>query len=224
MQVKAFNVTLQKFTLMDIGNESIKNLLFDLGGVIIDLKLQNCIDYMTELGMVDADKMFDAYTQTGEFAQLEEGAISPDEFRDAMRKRFTRPVTDEQIDEGICRFLLGLPVNRLKELRTLRKHYKTYLLSNTNPIMFEHKIREYFQQEGLEMEDYFDGIVVSYEAKASKPDPRIFAYTITHLGIKPEETLFFDDSQRNIDAARALGFNVHLVMPGTEFSDYFKNI
>lgn len=201
----------------------IKNLLFDLGGVIMDIKRENCVDALTRLGMDDADSMLGVYAQSGEFALLEDGKLSADEFRNAIRPRFSRPVSDTDIDEALFKFLLGIPRHRLEALRSLRAKYGIYMLSNTNPIMFENKIREYFAIEGKEMEDYFDGIVTSYKAQASKPNPEIFRYAARTLGIKPEETLFFDDSQKNIDAAVALGFNGYLVEPGTEFTDYFKS-
>ncbi|MDE5927859.1 MAG: HAD-IA family hydrolase, partial [Duncaniella sp.] len=85
-------------------------------------------------------------------------------------------------------------------------------------------IAEQFRQEGREMTDYFDGIVTSYEAKCYKPDRAIFDYTCAHCGIEPEETLFFDDSQANVDAARRLGFNAAHVAPGKEFTDILCDV
>ena len=203
-------------------NQVIKNLLFDLGGGIIDLKRENCVAALTAIGMRNADEMLGQYVQTGEFLDLERGAITSEEFHKALRKHFTREVTDSQIDEAFFKFLIGIPAHRLTALRNLRPKYRIYMLSNTNPIMFEHKIREFFQAEGLEMENYFDGIVVSYKAKAVKPDRKIFDYAVETLKIKPEETLFFDDSQSNLDSAAKLGFATYLVKPGTEFTDYFS--
>ena len=128
-------------------------------------------------------------------------------------------MTDEDIDKAFCKFLLGIPPHRLGALEDLRKHYKIYMLSNTNPIMVNSDIKHYFRVCGKELEDYFDGLVLSYEAKSIKPDLRIFEYAKSHLGIVPEETLFLDDSQKNLDAAAQLGFNVALVAPGDEFVD-----
>ena len=91
------------------------------------------------------------------------------------------------------------------------------MLSNTNSIMWRSRIAEDFRQEGLEREDYFDGIVTSFEAKSIKPDAKIFHTVVEKLGINPEETLFLDDSQKNLDAAAELGFKTLLVTPGSEF-------
>lgn len=197
----------------------IKNLLFDLGGVIMNIRRQNCEDAFRRLGFKDIDRFLGDYGQTGPFAALEEGAINESEFRDAVRAHIDHPVTDEEIDAAFNAFLLGIPVERLRRLRELRKSYGIYLLSNTNPIMWRQDIAKAFTQEGLTTADYFDGMVTSYEAGCCKPDPRIFDYVVEKLGILPEETLFFDDSMANIEAARKQGFNGCHVAPGDEFYD-----
>ena len=79
--------------------------------------------------------------------------------------------------------------------------------------MWNSRIAEEFRQEGLQLHDYFDGTVTSFEEKCIKPDAEIFERVVSKLGIQPEETLFFDDSQANVDAAAALGFNIMHVAP-----------
>lgn len=198
----------------------IKNLLFDLGGVIMNLDRDRCVRAFEALGMRDADEFLGVYGQKGAFLALERGDIDADEFRREIRPLFDREVTDEEIDSAFNQFLTGIPQERLRALRQLRKRYGVYLLSNTNPIMMNGFIAEEFrQEEGMEMKDYFDGVVASYVAKCYKPDREIFDYACEKCGIKPEETLFFDDSQANVDAARALGFYAELVAPGTEFTE-----
>ena len=198
----------------------IKNLLFDLGGVIMNLDRDRCVRAFEALGMRDADEFLGVYGQMGAFLALERGDIDADEFRREIRPLFDREVTDEEIDSAFNQFLTGIPQERLRALRQLRKRYGVYLLSNTNPIMMNGFIAEQFrQEEGMEMKDYFDGVVASYVAKCYKPDREIFDYACEKCGIKPEETLFFDDSQANVDAARALGFYAELVAPGTEFTE-----
>lgn len=197
----------------------IKNLLFDLGGVIMDIKRDNCVRAFETLGMSNANDLLGEYAQKGAFLALEEGAITPEQFREEIRNNIPEVVSDKDIDEAFCKFLLGIPPHRLTALEDLRKQYKIYLLSNTNPIMINSDIKRYFRVCGKEMEDYFDGKVLSYEAKAIKPDLRIFEYAVSHLDIIPEETLFLDDSQKNLEAATQLGFKVALVSPGMEFVD-----
>lgn len=198
----------------------IKNLLFDLGGVIMDLDRDRCVRAFERLGMKDADDFLGVYGQKGAFLALESGKIDADEFHRQVRPMIDRPeVSDEEIDNAFNEFLVGIPVTRLEALRALRKDYKIYLLSNTNPIMINSRIAEEFRKEGFEMADYFDGIFTSYEAGCCKPGKVIFDYTEREGHIKPDETLFFDDSQANVDAARSYGLNAVLVKPGDEFKN-----
>ena len=202
----------------------IKNLLFDLGGVIMDIRRLNCVASFERLGMKDADNFLGEYSQKGPFLQLEEGAISEEEFRTAVRALINEEVSDEQIDSAFCDFLVGIPKYRLEQLRQLKKSYNIYMLSNTNSIMWRSRIAEDFRQEGLEREDYFDGIVTSFEARSIKPDAKIFHTVVEKLGINPDETLFLDDSQKNLDAAAQLGFHTLLVTPGSEFFELLKSM
>lgn len=197
----------------------IKNLLFDLGGVIMDIKRQNCVDAFQALGLQCADEFFGQFSQKGPFLQLEAGQITVEQFHDAVRPHLQPGISDAQIDHAFCQFLVGIPVHRLRQLQQLRRRFKVYLLSNTNPIMWHSRIAQEFAQDGLCREDYFDGMITSFEARALKPDAQIFRYAIEHLNIDPEETIFFDDSQSNLDTASTLGFYTALVPEGCEFSE-----
>ena len=95
------------------------------------------------------------------------------------------------------------------------------MLSNTNPIMFESRIPELFRIQGLNIPDYFDKLYLSYQLGVTKPSPKIFEKIIADSGILPQETLFLDDSQKNIDAARKFGFQTYLVAPRKDFSFIF---
>lgn len=197
----------------------IKNLLFDLGGVIMDIDKSNCVASYRRLGLRDAESFFGEFSQKGPFMALEEGAITPAEFHEALRPSLPDGVTDAEIDAAFCDFLTGIPVRRLVALEKWRGRFGIYLLSNTNEIMWDSRIAEEFRKAGREREDYFDGMVTSFEARSLKPAREIFDYAVSKLGIVPEETLFLDDSERNLEAAAALGFHTALVAPGTEFDD-----
>ena len=199
----------------------IRNLLFDLGGVIIDIERRRCVDAYSKLGLADADTYFGEYAQSGIFMAIEDGSMNVDDFHAAMRELLPDSVSDYQIDTAFQKFIVGIPVERLQTLRKLRRDgYGIYLLSNTNPIMRRGVISTEFGTDGLRREDYFDGMVTSFDARSAKPDAGIFEYAIEQLGIEPSETLFFDDSLANVEAAKALGFEAVHVKPGTEFTDY----
>ena len=186
----------------------IKNLLFDLGGVIMDLDRNRCVDAFKGLGMKDPDDFLGLYGQKGDFLALESGEIGADEFHRRIRPLFGNPdLTDAQIDDAFNQFLIGIPVDRLEALRALRSDYRICLLSNTNPIMMESKIAEEFCKEGREMADYFDGIVTSFNIGVCKPDPAIFRAVTDKFGIIPSETIFLDDSAENCRIGAELGFS-----------------
>ncbi len=202
----------------------IRNLLFDLGGVVLDIKRQRCVDAFKRLGMERPEEFLGEYVQKGPFMMLESGLVSPAEFRDMLRPYISRPVSDQEIDDAFNAFLIGIPRERLRHLEALRKDFGIYLLSNTNPIMWESKIADCFRVDGREREDYFDGMVTSFEARVMKPDARIFEYAEQKLGIRPEETIFFDDSEANCRAAEALGFKTIHVPAGADFYTLLKEL
>lgn len=195
----------------------IKNLLFDLGGVIMEIRRENCVKAFEALGLEQADSLLGEYSQAGVFAGIENGSLSPEQFHDEIRRLIGTPVTDDQIDTAFQKFLIGIPDHRLDELEKLHERFNIYMLSNTNPIMWAGEISRNFRKRGHDVDFYFDGIVRSYKAGTMKPDPEIFRFVIDHLGINPMETLFLDDSQRNLDAAARMGFHTLLVAPGNEF-------
>ena len=195
-------------------------LLFDLGGVIMDIRRENAVAALQALGMSQAGELLGEYGQKGPFLALEKGEITPAEFRDALRPMLRPGVTDAEIDAAFNRFLTGIPVERLRRLEDLHGRHRRYLLSNTNAIMWHGKIAEEFRKDGHDMGYYFDGWVPSFEVHAYKPEAAIFRIAAERFGLDPAQTLFFDDSEANCRAAAALGFRTAHVRPGTEFIDY----
>lgn len=195
----------------------IKNLLFDLGGVLMDLRRERCVAAFEALGLPDADGYFGLYAQSGIFMALESGEMSARQFRDAVRSALARPAEDEEIDAALNQFLIAIPPHRLRMLARLRAEgYRVYMLSNTNPIMWHSKIADEFRKDGYEMSHYFDAEVTSFAAGCAKPDPEIFRYTARELSIRPQETMFFDDSERNLQEAARHGFHTCLVPEGED--------
>lgn len=197
----------------------IRNLCFDLGGVVMDIRRVNCIAAFRQLGMAHPEDFLGEYVQGGPFAGIENGSVDPAGFRAALRPYLGADVTDEQIDAAFMAFLIGIPEHRLDELQELRRAgFGMYLLSNTNPVMWNGKISEEFRKQGLSgPEAYFDGLVKSYEVKIMKPDAAIFELLTSRYGLKPEETLFLDDSEANCEAARRCGWKAMHIAPGSEF-------
>lgn len=197
--------------------EGVRNLVFDLGGVIIDLRRENAVEALESLGITDAGELLGLYRQEGPFLQLEIGEISSAQFFDALRAQCRPGTTDADIEKAFNAFLVGLPVERLRMLRDLRgRGFRVFALSNTNAVMFNSWIRRAFQSEGLGVEDYFDGIVASFREGVCKPDPEIFRIVLRRYGLKGEETLMLDDSEANCAAARSVGMRAECVgLPGS---------
>lgn len=184
----------------------IKNIIFDLGGVVIDLDRSHAVHALESLGIKDAETLLGEYEQKGPFLLLETGRLSPAAFYDKLLPLCRKETTCSEIQEAFEAFLVGLPVERLRTIRKLReKGYRVFVLSNTNPVMFNHWIDIAFRQEGLTVNDYFDGIVTSFQERICKPDPKIFRNLVARYGLDPSETLMLDDSEANCNAARGIG-------------------
>lgn len=187
---------------------SIRNIIFDLGGVVIDLRRENAVDALTELGIRNTDDMLGLYRQEGPFLGLETGRITSAEFFDQMRSLSDKKLTDIQIQDAFNAFLIRLPVDRLRVLQALRNAgYRVFMLSNTNPVMYNSWIARHFRQDGACVNDYFDGIVTSFQENTCKPDPEIFKIVLRRYGLNPLETVMLDDSDANCKAAQSVGMH-----------------
>lgn len=185
----------------------IKNIIFDLGGVVIDLDRSRAVAALQALGLKEADEMLGLYRQEQPFLGLETGHTEAGEFFDIIRRRCGRAdITDAMITEAFDRFLIAIPGERLERLYQLRSAgYRIYVLSNTNPVMYNGWIARAFRAEGLSINDYFDGIVASFQELTCKPDPAIFERVLSRYGLAAAETLMLDDSEANCEAARSVG-------------------
>lgn len=204
--------------------KKVKNLIFDLGGVVIDLARENAVAALSALGIEGVDDLLGLYRQKEPFLSLETGGISEAEFYDEIRKMCKKDVSDMDIQNAFNAFLVKLPVERLAALRRLREEgYKVFGLSNTNPVMFNSWIRDAFMQEGLKVNDYFDGLVLSFEEGFCKPEPELFATVLNRYGLDPQETVMLDDSKKNCEAAESLGMRSACVGKEPD-SDIFARI
>lgn len=199
----------------------ISTLIFDFGGVLIDLDRDASVEAFRKLGLDTADKLLSNYVQSGIFRQLENGSLSASDFRDEVRKLTSPTVTDKQINEALYAFLLYIPVEKLELLLTLRHKFRVIMLSNTNPIHFPWCVEHKFGYNGRQITDFFDKCYLSYEMKCSKPDTEIFYKLLEAEGVAPETCLFFDDGEQNIKTAQALRFKTVLVQPNEDLRPYF---
>lgn len=203
----------------------IKNIIFDMGGVLLDLDRPRCIAAFNRIGFPQADNMLSHYAQTGILGNLEAGLASPSQFYDHVRRESHRPLSDEQIAAALNAFVIGLPAYKLEMLRDLSPHFGIYLLSNTNAIMMPDIRERYFTQlPGLTFDDYFTRAFLSYEMGCIKPNPEIFHEMVHEAAFDPTECLFIDDGRDNIAIAARLGFHTYQPAPCEDFRGIFNGL
>lgn len=199
----------------------IRNLIFDLGGVLVSLDRKRCLDnFSSLLGFDDFGDYLNAYAQKGFFAKFENGDIGSAQFRDEVRSRCrVENVTDEMIDSTLDTFLTQVAPYKVKLLLDLKEKYNLFLLSNVNPIAWKKCCELFLEAQGGDIEDVFEKLYLSFELNASKPGTAIYNKVIEDSGIVPAETLFIDDSAANIETGRQMGLNVLLYDVDTNLED-----
>lgn len=200
----------------------IKNLLFDFGGVIIGINKENAIKRFKEIGIENIEDYLGEFRQKGIFLEIEEGKITRQQFYDQFRKLAGKDISDSDIDSGWLAFLSDIPTYKLQLLKELRKKYKVYLLSNTNPIIMEWAHSHKFSETGEVLSDFFDKVFLSYQIGHAKPEKESFEAVIEGTGLNPSETLFLDDGQSNLDEAAKLGFKTYLVNQDEDLRKVFN--
>jgi putative hydrolase of the HAD superfamily len=195
-------------------------IIFDLGGVIINLEEKRTIEAFRRLSKLAESDFYEMYKPTSySFSMLEHyetGKISNSEFRNAMRKVLHIEAEDHVIDHAWNQILGDIPQERIDLLKKLVNSHQTMLLSNTNDIhrlAFDDILH---QQAKVKFTDLFHKVYYSYEMQDRKPNLSIYRSILEENKLKPSETLFIDDNMKNVVAARRLGIHaVHLVPPVT---------
>ena len=182
--------------------KEIKNIIFDFGGVLLDLDVRGCVDAFAALGF-DASPYVGTYGQGGVFEQHELGLITTEQFLDSI----DCPATREAKRAAWESMLVDVPLRRREAVLRLRKKYRTFMLSNTNEVHWQQSLEHWWNVDGRTTADYFERIFLSCEMHMRKPSADIFATALAEAGLDPEETLFIDDSQRNCDTAASLGMH-----------------
>jgi putative hydrolase of the HAD superfamily len=197
---------------MDISKNKIKNVIFDLGGVIINIDYSLLTGAFSEIGLPGFEKHFSQLKQRDLFDLYEKGLISSQDFRDELKKHCKEGTTDAEIDSAWNAMLLDLPKERLELILNVKKEYRTFLLSNTNEI---HMLFIYdYLKKKFQIPDFnghFEKVYLSYELHMRKPDAEIFDLVIGQNGLLKEETLFIDDSVQHIESAKIVGIQTYLL-------------
>ena len=196
---------------------SIKNIIFDLGGVILDLSVESTLQSFSEVSNLSKDEIKLIFETSPEFEQYERGEITDTEFRNFIRKVYTIKATDAIIDTCWSSMLKELPKRKLELLLVLKNSYQTFLLSNTNSIHLA-----FFNDVSLaphgtnSFDSYFHKDYYSHLMGKRKPDVAIFQQVLDENKLIPEQTVFLDDNLHNLAGADKLGIKtIHI--PNPEF-------
>lgn len=182
-------------------------MLFDLGGVIINLNTQLTAKAFAEIAERPEEDVVAAWRKEEAFREYERGKISDNEFRDFLRKWLKKPLLpDEEIDEAWNSMILDLPQDRLNLLLELKNDYQVMLLSNTNDIHL-HRVNEHvFKASGeATLDPFFHKVYYSHRMGMRKPEPQIFQEILKLHNVQPEDVLFLDDSVENLKGAEVVG-------------------
>ena len=198
----------------------IKNIIFDLGGVILTLDQPQAVRRFEALGLKDAEQRLDPYTQQGIFGDLEEGKIDAEAFRLELSKLIGREVSFDECCYAWQGYAKELPQRNLDALKKLRSEgYRLILLSNTNPYMMEWVDSPRFDGQGHGIRDYMDACYLSYEMKVMKPADSFFRRVLMAEKIPPSACLFVDDGPRNVAAASHIGIRTYCPENGADWTE-----
>lgn len=190
-----------------------KNIIFDLGGVLLNLDMQGMLKRFKALGaetsmfLVPSDEKNTSTVCEGMSAgtaikEYQVGHVSTEDLICAIQKRCRKNVTGEEITDTWNSCLGDLPLERLDAIKALRKKgYRTYMLSNTNEMHWVFIVQKFFLSEGYQCQDLFDSIFLSHEVNLAKPDAEIYRHVLKQIGSDGADCLFIDDSAANVEGA-----------------------
>lgn len=201
----------------------IKNLIFDFGGVLVNLDKDICTEEFNRINAGEVARYVDFCIQEDLFHELEMGNISIPEFCDEVRKKSPNcDASDAQIVHAWESLLTDVPVHRLERILELKSKYRIFLLSNTNEIHWRQAEEEFFRQiEGKTLEDYFEKSYLSCRVNMIKPSKEIFELVLNENGLNAEETVFIDDSPKNCAAAESVGIKAFHSPTGEDWLNAF---
>ena len=191
---------------------NISTIIFDLGGVVLNLDIKQSLRAFSEISDLSEKDVYNKFINNDWAFAFEKGEITPNDFRDSVRTSINKQLTDAQIDKAWDAMLLELPYTRLKMLNDLRPKYRTLVLSNTNAIHVQTFDKIVSAASGGKLiYDFFDKVYFSNEIGMRKPDTEIYSYVLDENKLDSSKTLFIDDMEENIIAAKSLGIKtVHL--------------
>jgi len=202
---------------------NIRNIIFDLGKVLLNLDFDASIQAFQKLGLKNSVLNQRQGYSDPVFYELETGRVTPEVFRERVRNILNNPhLTDRQIDDAWCAMILDIPRHRVRTVQKLGEKYQVFLFSNTNKIHIDRLLPAFKEQHGIEFPSLFVKDYYSHELHERKPELSSFQKVIELSGVNPGETLFVDDLEKNIIGAQQAGLKTFWLKEGMEMSDIFS--
>jgi glucose-1-phosphatase len=204
---------------------NIRNIIFDLGGVLLNIDYEASISAFKKLGITQFEEFFTQSAQMHLFDHLDTGTISPDEFRKGIRQISGIHISDEDIDKAWNAMLLDFPHSRIPLLKQVQGNYRTFLLSNTNVIHYPAYTRHLHETHGYEsLAELFEQHYLSHEIGMRKPNVEIFEYVVRQNNLEPQQTLFFDDTKMHVEGAKKAGLHAYWIdLSREDINSFFED-
>jgi HAD superfamily hydrolase (TIGR01509 family) len=199
--------------------QNIKNIIFDLGGVILNIDIKLTEDALKELGIGNLSEYMTKAHMISFFREYEMGKISDAEFIRSIQSLSGKEIKEEAAINAWNALLLDFPEERIALLKKLKEKYRLFLLSNTNGIHYQKFQEQLKVQTGSYLEDFFEKTYYSHTVGLRKPDIAIFQLVIDENKLNPAETIFIDDTEGNMVGAKEAGLQVAHIGPGISILD-----
>lgn len=198
----------------------IKNLLFDLGGVLLNIDYNKTADAFKKLGVQQFNDMYSQAGANNLFESLETGKISEEDFYNSIQQYCHPSTIQQQLEAAWNAILINFRKESLDYLGELKEKYNIYLLSNTNSIHLTAFHKMFKEETGKSnLDDYFIKAYYSHKIQMRKPYPATYHFVLDNAGIIAAETLFIDDSIINIEGAKEVGLEVHHLLASHKIED-----
>lgn len=200
-----------------------KAIIFDFGNVIIDIDVPRTFQNFSKLTNKKPELVEQLFAENQIFMRYETGKFDDIEFREVVRQTLGFPLSDYEVDLAWNSLLLEIPKRRIELLLKLREKYPVYLLSNTNNIHIKQSEKYIKKTFGFSnLKELFDEAFLSYEIGLWKPDNSFYKHVLRKIGCEPNEVLFLDDNQKNVESSREIGINTIHVEPPKCITEYFS--
>lgn len=200
-----------------------KAIIFDLGGVILDLDYNKTSNAFVQLGIENFNELYSQAKQENLFDLLETGQISGQHFINKLLPLLPPGTSPNKVVHAWNQMLIAFPSEKLDLLLRLKQTgQRTFLLSNTNEIHWTQVERLLAKVTDYNLFEFFEKIYLSHEVHLRKPNKEIFEHVLLEQHLKPEEVLFIDDTIQHIEGALSMGINTFHLQNSDQFYDLFS--